>query len=48
MNLRDKAVGLNMELMEIRIMGIASSPSEGLYKHCLFFSYQPVILTILK
>ena len=48
MNLGDKAVGLNMELMGIRIMGITSSPSGGLYKHCLFFSYERVTLTILK
>ena len=29
-----------MELTGIRIMGITSSPSGGLHKHCLFFSYQ--------
>ena len=48
MDLGDKAVGLNLELMGIRIMEITSSPSEGLYKHCLFFFYQRVTLTILK
>ena len=47
MDLRDKAVGLNMELTEIKIMGITSSPSGELYKHCPFFSYQRVTLTIL-
>ena len=36
-DLRDKAVGLNKELTGIRIMGITSSPSGGLYKHWLFF-----------
>ena len=48
MDLGDKAIGLNMELTGIKIMGITSSPSEELYKHCLFFSYQCVTLTILK
>ena len=48
MDLGDKAIRLNMELIGIRIMGITSSPSVGLYKHCPFFSYQRVILTILK
>ena len=48
MDLRDKAVGFNTELMGIKIMGIMSNPSGGLYKHCLFFSYQRVTLTILK
>ena len=37
-----------MELTGIRIMGITSSLSGGLYKHCFFFSYQCVTLTILK
>ena len=37
-----------MELTGIEIIGIISNPSGGLYKHCLFFSYQCVILTILK
>ena len=34
--------------MGIKVMEITSSPSGGLYKHCLFFSYQHVTLTILK
>ena len=37
-----------MELTGIRFIGITSSPSGKLYKHCLFFSYQRVTLTILK
>ena len=48
MDLRNKAIRLNLELMGIKIIGITSSPSGGLYKHCLFFFYQHVTLTILK